>query len=120
MLPEDPDVEADSILTAGTIVVTDGARVRGQLVACMVEIAGKVWGEVLASQVCRVRGTGRVAGRILCRHIVVEEGGQVEGELELIRSPVVPPRESQSRDRTGSNLRFAIADGSRPDGRGAD
>jgi cytoskeletal protein CcmA (bactofilin family) len=77
--------KADEVVTAGKITVTMGARVAADLVACTVEVAGKVLGDVLASQECRVRCTAQVSGRILCRQLVLEPGAQIEGMVETIR-----------------------------------
>jgi hypothetical protein len=77
--------KADAIVTAGKITVAVGARVAAELVACTVEIGGKVLGDVLASQACRVRCTAKVSGRIICRHLTLEPGAQVEGMMETVR-----------------------------------
>jgi hypothetical protein len=76
---------ADEIVTAGKIIVAIGARVAADLVACSVEVGGKVLGDILASQSCRVRCTAKVSGRILCRHFTLEPGAQLEGMIETIR-----------------------------------
>jgi hypothetical protein len=78
-------VEAERIVTAGKIVVREEARVAAELVACSVEIAGKVLGTVLASQRCVILPTGKLAGRILCRHLDLRPGAEVVGEIELIQ-----------------------------------
>ena len=72
-------------VTAGKITVAADVRVAAELVACRVDIAGWVLGEVLASQICWVRRSGKVAGRILCRRLEVEPGAHIEGHVELIR-----------------------------------
>jgi hypothetical protein len=80
------DVQKDGeIVTAGKITVAIGARVAADLVACSVEVGGKVLGDILASQSCRVRCTAKVSGRILCRHFTLEPGAQLEGMIETIR-----------------------------------
>jgi hypothetical protein len=78
---------AEEIVTAGKITVAMGARVATDLVACSVEVYGKVLGDVLASQVCRVRCTAKLSGRILCRQLIIEPGAQVEGLVETITEP---------------------------------
>ena len=77
--------KGDEIVTAGKITVAMGARVAADLVACDVEVMGKVLGDVLASQVCRVRCTAKVSGHVLCRHLVLEPGAEVTGTIETIR-----------------------------------
>jgi hypothetical protein len=78
-------VESGQIVTAGKIVVHEDARVAADLVACSVEIAGRVLGNILASQRCVILPTGKLAGRILCRHLDLRPGAEVVGEIELIR-----------------------------------
>ncbi len=74
------------ILTAGKITLTADAHVRAQLVACSIDIAGMVLGDVIASHVCRIQSGGKVAGRVLCRRLNLEPGACLEGQVELIRS----------------------------------
>jgi hypothetical protein len=76
---------ADEIVTAGKIIVAIGARVCADLVACSIEVGGKVLGDVLASQSCRIRCTAKVSGRVLCRHFILEPGAQLEGLIETIQ-----------------------------------
>lgn len=80
------EVHEEQIVTAGRITVQEGARVSARLVACSVEVAGKVLGTVLASQGCRLRPTGKLAGSLLCRRLMIEPGATLEGSVELIRT----------------------------------
>jgi len=79
------EVVQEQVLTAGKIVVAEDARVAANLVASSVEIAGRVLGDVLASNVCRIEETGKVAGNILCRRLDLRLGAEVEGAVELIQ-----------------------------------
>ncbi len=76
--------QSEEIVTAGKITVSVGARVAADLVGCMVEVSGKVLGDILASQICRVRCTAKVSGRVLCRQLVLEPGAEVTGLIETI------------------------------------
>jgi Polymer-forming cytoskeletal len=78
-------VETGQVVTAGKITVDADARVAADLVACSVEIAGRVLGNILASQRCVILPTGKQAGRILCRHLDLRPGAEVVGEIELIQ-----------------------------------
>ena len=69
-------------MTGGKIVVlaargAGGGGVGG--VVRVVDSAGWVRGDVLASRVCYELGGGRVAGRCLCRRLELEAGARVEG-----------------------------------------
>jgi cytoskeletal protein CcmA (bactofilin family) len=79
------ELQQDRILTAGRITVAAEARFQGELVACNVEIAGMVLGNILASHTCRLRPTAKVAGNILCRHLIIDPGALLEGQVELVR-----------------------------------
>jgi hypothetical protein len=76
---------APQVVTGGKITVAPGARVAAELVACTIDVSGMVLGDIIASQTCRVRSTGKLAGRILCRYLMLEPGAEVEGAVELIR-----------------------------------
>jgi cytoskeletal protein CcmA (bactofilin family) len=78
------DVEVPRTITAGTILVAQGARVRGDLIACHIRVEGRVLGEVLASQTCHVAGSGKVAGRILCRNLKIDAGAELSGQVERV------------------------------------
>ena len=78
------EVEEGQFVTAGKIAVDVEARVAANLIGCTIEIRGRVLGNVLASQTCRVRSTGKLAGQIVCRRLEIEPGGAVQGELELV------------------------------------
>jgi hypothetical protein len=79
------DVVEEAIITAGKITVAEDARVAAKLVATTIEIAGRVLGDVLASNLCTVRETGKVAGKILCRRLDLRPGAEIDGAVELIR-----------------------------------
>lgn len=79
------EVSEERILTAAKIVVAADGQYKGELVACNIEIEGMVLGNVLASHCCRLKPTAKVAGNILCRHLVIEPGAVLEGQVELVR-----------------------------------
>ncbi len=81
------EVREERVLTAGKIIVASDARVEAELVACHIEIAGRVLGNVLASHCCRLRPTAKLAGDILCRHLQIDPGAVLEGQVELIKAP---------------------------------
>jgi Polymer-forming cytoskeletal len=79
------DVREEQIITSSKIIVFPEARVAASLIGCTVEVSGHVLGNILASQTCRIRATGKVAGQILCRYLELEPGAQLEAQVELIR-----------------------------------
>ncbi|HUO08758.1 MAG TPA: polymer-forming cytoskeletal protein [Phycisphaerae bacterium] len=83
------DVAEEAIITAGKITVAEDARVAAKLVATTIDIAGRVLGDVLASNLCTIRETGKQAGKILCRRLDLKPGAEIDGAVELIRDEVV-------------------------------
>jgi hypothetical protein len=83
------DVVQEHVVTAGRIVVEENARVAAKLVASSIDIAGRVLGDVLASNVCTIRETGKQAGKILCRRLDLRPGAEIDGAIELIRDEQV-------------------------------
>ena len=73
------------ILTAGKIIVPEGTQIAAELVACNIDIAGMVLGNILASHTCHIRKQGKIAGNILCRRINLEPGAELQGQIELIK-----------------------------------
>ena len=83
------DVVEEQIVTAGRIIVEENARVAAKLVASSIDIAGRVLGDVLASNICTIRETGKQAGKILCRRLDLRPGAEIDGAIELIRDEQV-------------------------------
>ena len=71
-------------ITAGVIVVEEGARVSGDLLAQTVIVKGRVLGNILAADECQVLPTGKVAGHILCARLKISPGARVEGTIERV------------------------------------
>ena len=74
------------ILTAGKIIIPEGTQIAAELVACNVDIAGFLLGDILASHTCHIRKQGKLAGNILCRNLHLEPGAELQGQIELIKS----------------------------------
>ncbi len=64
--------------TARSIIVLDGAAVRGQLHANTIEIAGSVTGEVTAVSV-EIKRTGEVTGSVVHHNLRIAPGGMLRG-----------------------------------------
>ena len=78
------DVTAERTATAGNITVTRDARISGDLLGARVFIHGRVLGNIIAADECRVHPTGKVAGQIICRKITVEPGATLEGSIQRV------------------------------------
>jgi hypothetical protein len=73
------------VVTCGKIVVVENTLVRGNLIACSIDVAGSVCGDIVASYLCTLRPSARHVGRILSRYLNLQEGAEVESHIELIR-----------------------------------
>jgi len=51
------------------------------------EIAGTFDGTLTARGALVIRGTGRILGVARCRRLMVEEGGQISGKMEMLGDP---------------------------------
>src|SRR6185437_6572797 len=51
------------VITCGKIVVVENTLVRGNLIACTIDVAGSVCGDIVASHLCTLRPTARHVGR---------------------------------------------------------
>ena len=84
----------------GTLTIVDGAQVAAQIRAVNVVIGGTVTGEVTCCHRLEVLPTGRVAGTIITGSIVIQEGGFIEGSLQMRRGDQQPP--SDGREASGA------------------
>jgi cytoskeletal protein CcmA (bactofilin family) len=77
-------VEGD--IQSRNIVVGEGATVHGALQAETVRICGTVKGEIKADSVV-LEKTAKVAGDVLHKSLVIEEGAQLEGTCKRLQAP---------------------------------
>lgn len=76
----------------GTIVVAEGASVNARVTARDARVAGMLDGELDCSGRFELLPSGRASGSVRARQIVVHEGAQYDGELQMTgASPVEEP-----------------------------
>ncbi|HHH48340.1 MAG TPA: polymer-forming cytoskeletal protein [Gammaproteobacteria bacterium] len=75
-------VEGDCDI-AGTLVVAEGGRWVGEIVADNVLIAGQVAGSLVAREKMEIVSTARIRGKLACRVIAIAEGAVHDGELQM-------------------------------------
>ena len=83
---------ASAVTIAGTIVgnvqsesqvtVAEGGKVEGDIRAPEVVVGGKVTGSIVATQRTELHSTSLIDGDITTNHLLVHEGGQVNGMLQ--------------------------------------
>jgi cytoskeletal protein CcmA (bactofilin family) len=100
--------EAERLVVEGTVEsqmiqatelsISDAGVFRGEVQVEDAEIAGTFDGTLTARGQLVIRGTGRVIGVARCRRLMVEEGGQLSGKMEMLGDGVTPapaPRPSE-------------------------
>lgn len=73
-----------SIRNALELVIADSGVFRGEAEIEEADISGAFDGALTATGRLVIRGTGRVTGTIRCARLMVEEGAQVSGRIEMI------------------------------------
>lgn len=76
-----------SIRHALELIIADSGVFRGEAEIEEADISGAFDGSVTATTRLVVRSTGRVTGTIRCQRLMVEEGAQVSGKIEMISAP---------------------------------
>ena len=66
----------------GQVVVTDGAKVIGNIQAFAVTVAGSVQGNITANKV-EIRSTGRIFGDLVVTAFATEEGAFLRGQVRM-------------------------------------
>ena len=70
-----------SLRTGRDLVIEEKARIKADIAAHNVSVAGVIRGSITANQV-EVLGTGSVWGNISANYFVVNEGGFIRGQIE--------------------------------------
>jgi cytoskeletal protein CcmA (bactofilin family) len=74
------------IQTGGTLQITSGASVQGDIEAVYVVIAGEFEGQIDSKQRVDLLPPGRIKADLRTRRLVVEDGAQFEGKIEMDRA----------------------------------
>ena len=76
-------VEA-SMIHATELAISPGGVFKGEIEVEDAEIAGTIDGTLTARGSLIVRATGKVLGTANCRRLLVEDGGQITGRIEML------------------------------------
>jgi cytoskeletal protein CcmA (bactofilin family) len=71
------------IKTGGTLQITSGAQVQGEIQASYVVIAGNFEGQIESEQRVDLLPPGRIRADLRTRRLVVEDGAQFDGKIEM-------------------------------------
>jgi cytoskeletal protein CcmA (bactofilin family) len=84
-------------LRASELLISDGARIKGSIIAQNVTICGRVKGTIRAVRV-KLQNGGAVEGDIFHRSLSIDENSQFEGSSRRVENPI---DSSSSVDLTG-------------------
>lgn len=79
------------VQVGGELFVAAGASVRGEIVARAVTVEGRVEGRIAAREVVRFRRGCRAAADVRSPSVALEEGGRLDGRLEMRAVAAAPP-----------------------------
>jgi cytoskeletal protein CcmA (bactofilin family) len=83
--------------------VAEPGTLKGTALIDVAEITGEFTGELTARTRLVVHGTGRVSGTIRYGKLVVEEGGELSGDIQRISD-----RDAQSRPAPATDVRLGL------------
>jgi cytoskeletal protein CcmA (bactofilin family) len=78
------------MIQATELSISETGVFKGEVQVEDAEIAGIFDGTITARGALVIRGTGRVIGVARCRKLMVEEGGQISGRMEMLGDQPAP------------------------------
>lgn len=72
---------------ATTVQIDEGASVKADITADEAVIAGEYNGKLMCRQRLEIRATGVVVGQVQTFRLMLHEGGSIDGELKMIKTP---------------------------------
>lgn len=90
----------EAVLDSQAIQIAEHGAFSGRVVIDVAEIHGHFEGDLLARKKLVVHATGQVSGKIRYGKIVIEEGGEVSGDVRSLASEQAVPAASAVLDET--------------------
>jgi cytoskeletal protein CcmA (bactofilin family) len=87
-----------TLIKATELSVSNGGLFKGGIEVENAEISGTIDGTLVVSGNLTVCRTGRLLGKATCRSLKVEEGGQITGQLEMLKPAAAPVSEETQVD----------------------
>jgi len=112
--------DCDTLVVEGSVEATMDSRViqisergsfKGSAEIDIAEIRGSFDGTLTARQKLVIYATGKVTGRVRYGKVVIEEGGQLSGEVEFGATPAAATSGSSGTARTGNAVQRVQAVG---------
>lgn len=82
-----------SIKSQNTVLLKEGAKVKGNLRGAEVIVSGEILGNIFASQRVELQPSGRLQGNINAPQVSIREGAFFQGECLMTKKEVAPPVE---------------------------
>lgn len=93
-------VFSGNIASEGTLIVGQGARVKGTVKVSSIVVSGSVEGEVYVSQRAVLHKTAVILGTLSAKLLIMEEGALLDGTLHMNNIEAIPeinvPEESDA------------------------
>jgi cytoskeletal protein CcmA (bactofilin family) len=70
-------------IRANQVIITETARIIGEVLARKIIVGGRVEGTLRASEVVEITPKGRVRGEIFTKRLMVMDGGEFNGHVEM-------------------------------------
>jgi cytoskeletal protein CcmA (bactofilin family) len=77
------DGEVTGRIQADQVILSETAILTGDIVATKITVSGKVEGCLKASDLVEIKSKGKVKGEIFANKLVVAEGGELNGRIEM-------------------------------------
>jgi cytoskeletal protein CcmA (bactofilin family) len=77
-------IEAGQITGLGELVVAAGGLFKGDVEVDEADISGVIDGTLTVRRLLTVRSAGQVLGTARCKRLAVEDGGQIQGRIEMM------------------------------------
>ncbi len=90
----------EAVLDSKAIQIAEQGSFSGRVVIDVAEIHGHFEGDLLARKKLVVHATGQVSGKIRYGKIVIEEGGEVSGDVRSLASEQAVPAAPAALDET--------------------
>ena len=90
--------ELDGKITSADKNLTVGkkGRVRGDIIGSVVELRGTVEGEVYSDVLVRLYSSAVVTGKIFCKRLVLDEGAEFNGSVDMNWDGKMPQEEPET------------------------
>jgi cytoskeletal protein CcmA (bactofilin family) len=82
------------------LTIAQSGEVGGYASAQNVDVRGRFDGDLVALNRLLIRATGHVSGVVSYREVEIERGGQISGEVHMLKHGGIPDRDTRRRRRT--------------------